>query len=97
MKSNPLKYEETVDLYFLENRARLLEIAAFLDRIDRASDAGGELDYRHAAFVKAMKIVLESSGNRTAAVQLAFSDPTTAPIDSAAGLKAFGAWKGGAQ
>ena len=27
--------KEMLDLYFIENRARLLDIAAFLDRIDR--------------------------------------------------------------
>jgi len=26
---------EILDLYFIENRARLLDIASFLDRIDR--------------------------------------------------------------
>jgi hypothetical protein len=29
---------EILDTYFLENRARLLEIASFLDRLDRAQD-----------------------------------------------------------
>ena len=33
---SPLSPQALVDEYFIENRTRLLEIAAFLDRLDRA-------------------------------------------------------------
>ena len=33
---SPLSPRELVDEYFIENRTKLLEIAAFLDRLDRA-------------------------------------------------------------
>jgi hypothetical protein len=87
--------QDILDLYFMENRARLLEIASFLDRIDRARDAG-ELrdDPRYLCFTKALGLLLER-GERTKAIQLSLSDPTCEPIASAKGLKAVGAWQGG--
>jgi len=90
---------EILDLYFLENRARLLEIAAFLDRIDRAADgAAARSDFRYRSFRKAIELLREESGSgRTRTIQLSFSDPTVEPIKSAAGLKAHGAWDGGEQ
>ena len=33
---SPLTGRELVDEYFIENRTKLLDIAAFLDRLDRA-------------------------------------------------------------
>ena len=34
-RQSPMTAGEALDLYFFDNRARLLEIAAFLDRLDR--------------------------------------------------------------
>jgi hypothetical protein len=85
--------EKVLDTYFIDNRARLLEIASFLDRIDRTENSSeGKTDFRYKAFIAALKIILESGGNRTKAVQLHFSDLSVEPLESAAGLKAFGAW-----
>lgn len=91
-----LNTPEILDTYFLENRARLLEIASFLDRMDRAQDLSQDTrDFRYHAFVRALELLLEPGGERTKAIQLSFSDPTTEPIQSALGLKAVGAWQGG--
>jgi hypothetical protein len=35
-----LTTSQIVDEYFIENRTRLLELAAFLERIDRSADGG---------------------------------------------------------
>jgi len=88
--------KEVLDRYFLENRARILEIAAFLDRIDRAGAMeAGRSDFRYKAFMRALRILLESEGNRTKALQVNFSDLSKEPRKSAAGLKgAYGAWEG---
>lgn len=92
---SPLSTKEILDTYFLENRARLLEIAAFLDRIDRAADAKGKGgDFRYRAFVRAVRLLSETGSERTKSLQLSFSDPTADPIESAIGLKAHGAWPG---
>ena len=88
---------EILDLYFLENRARLLEVASFLDRLDRGTEemAGGEKEYRHAAFIRAVELLLHPGGARTKVIQLNFSDLSSEPVASALGLKATGAWGGG--
>lgn len=87
--------KDILDIYFLENRARLLEIASFLDRIDRYRESSAaKNDFRYKAFIKAIKLLLETEGKRTKAIQLNFSDLTEKSIESAVGLKAVGAWEG---
>ena len=44
--------------------------------------------------MQAMKWLVEPGADRTRQMQLIFSDPTTEPLESAVGLKAFGAWEG---
>ena len=86
---------DILELYFIENRARLLDIASFLDRIDRYAGAEeARNDYRYHAFLKAIDLLKSEPVNRTAAIQTLFSDPTTDPLASATGLKATGAWEG---
>jgi hypothetical protein len=89
---------EILELYFIENRARLLDIASFLDRIDR-HDGADEVrnDYRYTAFMRAVEMLTSDTTGRTAAIQTLFSDPTTEPLESAVGLKASGAWDGEGQ
>jgi len=92
----PLKAPEILDLYFIENRARLLDIASFLDRIDRHEGAEqARSDFRYQAFVKSVAALLASAAERTKAVQLLCSDTSSEPLESAVGLKAVGAWQGG--
>ena len=84
-----------LDLYFVENRARLLDIAAFLDRIDRYAGADdARKDFRYRAFTRALQLLESPVGDRTRAIQLAFSDLSTEPLASAVGLTAHGAWEG---
>lgn len=92
---NPLTATELLDLYFIENRARLLDIASFLDRIDRYEGAAeARKDFRYQAFVKVLHLLENTDGERTKAIQLALSDLSTEPVASAVGLKAVGAWEG---
>jgi len=88
--------EDVLNTYFIDNRARALEIAAFLDRVDRAEDAeAGKNDFRYKALMRALKILVECTENRAQALQLNFSDLSTEPRESAMGLKgAYGAWEG---
>jgi hypothetical protein len=90
----PLSFGQILEMSFLENRARLLEIAAFLDRMERSADAEtGKNDFRYQALVTGIRLLLDTTeAGRTKAIQLSFSDPTTEPLASAAGLKAHGAW-----
>ena len=53
---------QVLDLYFMEARSKLLDLAAFLDRVDRGT---GEPDFRLAAFKKALhELDLETSAER---------------------------------
>lgn len=92
----PMNASEILELYFIENRARLLDIASFLDRIDRYEGAAeAKDDYRYRALQQAISLLTGEAGDRTAAIQQVFSDLTSDLLASAIGLKAFGAWDGG--
>ena len=80
--------QELLDLQFIETRHKLLDLAAFLDRIDRHP---GEPDYRLAAMKAALPILLESRPDRAKAILEALSDQSTEPIPQAAFQGAFGA------
>ncbi len=83
--------QQLTDLYFLDARARLIDLAAFLDRIERAD---GEEDFRIAAFRKAMLELSKSNREKARQVLLALSDPTETPVEQAPGKGACGAWPG---
>jgi len=83
--------QKLLDLYFLEARAKMVDLAAFLDRMDRAE---GECDFRLTALLKAFEELRHSGGTRAERVLLALSDPTTAPIPAATSKAACGAWPG---
>ncbi len=80
---------QVLDLYFMDARCKLIELGAFLDRVDRGS---GEADFRLDAFRDAMKHLSSGEPKRAEALLLAFSDPTTEPIPVAPGKGATGAW-----
>jgi len=84
--------QQVLDYYFLDARHKLVEIAAFLDRVE---GAGGKDDFRIRAF-RAAVTHLEGRGKQKARrVLLAFSDPTSKPIPAATTKAACGAWPGG--
>jgi hypothetical protein len=80
--------QEILDLQFIEARHKLLDLAAFLDRIDRHQ---GDDDFRIDALRKALPLLLDERPDRARAVLEAMSDPTTEPIPQAAFQGAFGA------
>lgn len=82
---------ELLDLYFMDARARVIDIAAFLDRVDRGT---GEADFRLRALREAIKELDGAEPDRARRVLLSLSDPTTKPIDQSPGKGAVGAWPG---
>jgi hypothetical protein len=88
---SPLSPREVVDEYFIENRTRLLEIAAFLDRLDRAEPGYSGRDFRMQAFTEALAAVSAGAG-RLERIQLLLSDPTTEPLGALDRKSAFGAY-----
>jgi hypothetical protein len=91
----PADAAKLIDLYFMEHRAKLIDIAAFLDRLDRAADGSGaaQNDFRVKAFHEAVASLTDGPG-RAARVLDIMSDPTETPIDKAPMKGALGAYDG---
>jgi len=81
--------QQVLDLYFMDARSKLIDLAAFLDRVERAD---GKEDFRMEAFRKALSELSGKKSEKAKQVLLTFSDPTTEPIAKAAGKGAVGAW-----
>ena len=81
--------KDILDLYFMPARRDLIEIAAYLDRLDRHD---GAEDFRVAGFHNAL-VALQNPGDksRAEAVLLALSDHSESPIPAATIQGAFGA------
>ena len=84
----PADRARVTDLYFMEHRAKLIDVAAFLDRVDRAE---GEDDFRVHAFREAVSLLTDGRPGRARRVLEHFSDRSTDPIDEAPGKGASGA------
>jgi hypothetical protein len=92
LPENPDRYmtrQQVLDLYFMEARAKLIDIAAFLDRVERAE---GEDDFRIKAFRRALQQLPQVKDDRAKGVLLGLSDPSTEPIARASTKAAAGAW-----
>jgi hypothetical protein len=85
--------QQVLDLYFMDARSKLIDLAAFLDRMDRAE---GPADFRLDGLKSALKKLETGKEDRAKNVLLALSDPTTEPIPAATTKAACGAWPGGA-
>ena len=83
----PKTKQNTVDLYYMDARAKLIDIAAFMDRVERDGFAD---DFRYLAFTDALKEL--HSGDRTQGVLKSLSDPTKELIPAATTKAACGAW-----
>ncbi|MGE3309267.1 MAG: hypothetical protein AB7O66_04795 [Limisphaerales bacterium] len=84
-----LTRQQVLDLYFMEARCKLIEIAAFMDRVERSE---GEGDYRWDAFLGALGELEEGGAGRAERVLRYLSDPTLEPVSKALGKGAAGAW-----
>ena len=80
--------QQVLDLYFLDARHKLIEIAAFLDRMERA---GGKDDFRFKAFKTAIGELGSTKKQKAKNALLAFSDLSTRPVNKAPGKGAVGA------
>jgi hypothetical protein len=99
--SCPLTPRAVVDLYFMEHRAKLLDIAAFLDRLDRATadptgptgptGSKGRDDVRVRALRRALPLLLDGQPDRVRRILELLSDHTVEPISAAHTQSALGA------
>jgi hypothetical protein len=88
----PLTRAQVAELYFIEHRAKVLDLAALLDRFDRARAGDGSRDFVVHALHAALAVLLDGKGDRARRVLELLSDDTAEPLESAQGLKgAYGA------
>ena len=83
--------QQVLDLYFLDARNKLVELGAFLDRIERAE---GKEDFRLKAIYAALDELSSNRKEKARNVLLAFSDPTTEVMPVATTKSACGAYPG---
>ena len=83
--------QQVLDLYFMEARAKVIDLGAFIDRVEHSS---GSDDFRMKAFRTALAELMKETPDKARRVLLSLSDPTTEPIPTATTKAACGAWPG---
>ena len=92
---SPLTAVQLVDEYFIENRNRIVEVAAFLDRLDRCDPGIAGRDFRVRALAEALTVLASESPTRVQDIQLLMSDPRTEPLPALDRKGAVGAFDRG--
>lgn len=90
-QTSPLTQRQLIDEYFMQHRNHLLEIAAFLDRLDRSVEHNAATDFRIVAFREALGELLAADPNRVERVQLLLSDRDTTLLEERDRQNAYGA------
>jgi hypothetical protein len=71
--ATPLPSSQALDAYFLEARAKLLDLAAFLDRVGRGAEAANIAgDPRLQKIRQALEVLHDESGGRAERIQQVF-------------------------
>jgi hypothetical protein len=89
--ASPLTQQQHIDAYFMEQRNRVLEIAAFLDRLDRVDVQDANEDFRIVALRKAMAELNSAEPGRIERIQMIFSDQNTQLLEELDRKAAYGA------
>ncbi len=76
-------------LHFADARAKAIDIAAYLDRLQRHGESG---DVRHKAIQVAIGILADDRHDKARRILEALSDPTTEPLAHSPGQGAIGVW-----
>lgn len=79
-----------VDAGFIPVRAKLIEVAAFLDRVERYAVAD---DFRCRALRAAARLLVDGKPERARRILENLSDPTRQPEEKSSGKAALGAWQ----
>ena len=79
-----------VDHAFIGVRARLIDVAAFLDRVERHGAAD---DFRCVALREAAQLLVDGKPERARRILEKLSDPTTTPDEMSTGKAALGAYQ----
>jgi hypothetical protein len=71
---NPLPAPRALDQYFLEARSKLLDLAAFLDRVGRGENTDAiDADPRAGKIDRALEVLLSEETNKAERIQQIFS------------------------
>ena len=74
MTLNALPAAKALDVYFLEARSKLLDLAGILDRLNRGAQAAGlENDPRLEKIRQGLEVLHDPSGGRAERIQQIFS------------------------
>jgi len=87
----PLTQRQLIDEYFMEHRTKVLDIAAFLDRLDRAAARNAEDDFRFVAFRETLRELTSDTPGRVERAQMILSDRTAEPLAELDRKAAYGA------
>lgn len=90
LPASPGAKQAVIEFGFIPVRAKLLEVAAFLDRVERHGVAD---DFRCAALREAALLLVDGQPERARRILEKFSDPTTEPETKSSGKAALGAWR----
>ncbi len=88
----PMSQKEIIDEYFIEYRAQIVAVAAFLDRLDRSTNKNADSEFRYKAFKKAVAELMSDEPGRVERVQMLLSDPRIELMDERDQQHAFGAF-----
>jgi hypothetical protein len=78
-----------VDAGFIPVRAKLIDVAAFLDRVERYAVQD---DFRCAALREAAALLVDGKPERARRILEKLSDPTAEAAEKSSGKAALGAW-----
>jgi hypothetical protein len=87
----PLTQRQLVDEYFTEHRNHILEVAAFLDRLDRSVGQDAADDFRLVAFRRALRELGSEEAGRVEKIQLLLSDQRSELLSRRDRQAAYGA------
>jgi hypothetical protein len=90
-KSCPLSRGNLIDEFFMESRTKILDIAAFLDRLDRSVSEDGRDDFRILAMRDAMQELNSQVPGRIERVLMIFSDQNIELLEELDRKAAYGA------
>ena len=88
----PLTKKQLIEKNFSQYRNKVIEVAAFLDRLDRAKNDVHN-DFRLQALSKSIEILNTRNSNRVKKILMALSDPNLEPLKSLDIKSAYGAYK----
>ena len=90
--TSPLTQRELIDEYFMEERVKVIDLAAFLDRLDRAREVDADDDFRLRSIRDALAVLAGDGAGRVQRVQMIFSDPRSELLEELDQKSAKGAY-----